>query len=105
MRLECFMASNSPDRNLAPHMSLPPAKPEQGRYGMSVENTAKTQVMSSQPSSRPLGEESKPELPPAAGPHSPGAVKPERKAPEAGGYEKDSTDSSTSNAKGGYGAG
>lgn len=55
MRLECFMASNSPDRNLAPHMSLPPAKPEQGRYGMSVENTAKTQVMSSQPSSLCFG--------------------------------------------------
>ncbi|WP_462119094.1 hypothetical protein [Methylorubrum extorquens] len=44
-------------------------------------------------------------MPPAAGPHSPGAVKPDKKELEAGGYEKHSTDTSTNNAKGGYGAG
>lgn len=44
-------------------------------------------------------------MPPAAGPHSPGAVKPDKKDLEAGGYEQNSTDTSTSNAKGGYGAG
>ncbi|CAO4151673.1 hypothetical protein DHODJN_17355 [Methylorubrum extorquens] len=72
---------------------------------VSDESIAKTQAVGSQPPSRPLGEGSKPEMPPAAGPHSPGAVKPDKKELEAGGYEKHSTDTSTNNAKGGYGAG
>lgn len=68
---------------------------------MSIESTSKIQAVGSQPPGQPLGKESKPELPPADGPHSPGAVKPEGKTPEAGSYEQNSTD----NAKGGYGAG
>lgn len=72
---------------------------------MSEDHSAKTQAVGSQPPGRPLGEGNTPDLPPAAGPHSPGTVKPTKAGLEAGGYEKNSTDNSTDNAKGGYGAG
>ncbi|WP_082552533.1 hypothetical protein [Methylobacterium sp. Leaf456] len=72
---------------------------------MSEDHSVKTQAVGSQPPGRPLGEGNAPEMPSPAGPHSPGTVKPKKAGPEAGGYEQNLPDSSTDNAKGGYGAG
>lgn len=72
---------------------------------MPQDHSAKTQAVGSQPPGRPLAEGITPDLPAAAMPHSSDAVKPKKAEREAGGYEQNSTDSSTSNAKGGYGAG
>jgi len=72
---------------------------------MSEDHSVKTQTVGSQSPGRPLGEGNAPEMPPAAGPHSSGTVKPNKAEPEAGGYEQNTPDSSTDNAKGGYGAG
>jgi hypothetical protein len=70
------------------------------------DHVTKTEAQGNQPPGRPLGEGSKPSNPPAAGPHSPGSAKAiSDDGPEAGGYEKGSLDHSTSNRKGGYGAG
>jgi len=73
---------------------------------MSNESATKTEAARTHPPDRSLGEGSKPTVPPEAGPHSPGSPNPSSdEGPEAGGYEKNSADHSTSNAKGGYGAG
>jgi len=75
-------------------------------HAVVIDRSTKTEATGTQPPGRPLGEGSKPEIPPDAGPHSPGA--PSGKTddgPEAGGYEKRPPDHSTSNRKGGYGAG
>ena len=58
-------------------------------HAVAIDRSTKTEATGTQPPGRPLGEGSKPEIPPDAGPHSPGA--PSGKAddgPEAGGVRE-----------------
>lgn len=57
------------------------------------------------PPSRPLGEGPKPEEQPDLGPTGPASAEGEKPGPQSGGYDRQSPDHSTDNAKGGYGAG
>lgn len=53
----------------------------------------------------PLGEGRKPVEQPDLGPTGPASVEGEKPGPQTGGYDQQSPDHSTDNAKGGYGAG
>ncbi|ACK84814.1 MULTISPECIES: hypothetical protein [Methylorubrum] len=68
---------------------------------------AKTEreAVGTQPPGRPLGERSKPEAEPDLGPTGPASAEGEKPGPQSGGYDRQSPDRSTDNAKGGYGAG
>lgn len=57
------------------------------------------------PPGRPLGDGTKPEKQPDLGPTGPAAVEGEKPGPQSGGYDRQSPDHSTDNARGGYGAG
>lgn len=72
---------------------------------MSDETTGRNPDAAIRPQGRQAAETDAPDMPPTAGPHSPGSVKPATSDPESGGYERHQTDRSTNNAKGGYGAG
>ncbi len=63
------------------------------------------QTIGSVPPGRPLGEGSETEEQPDLGPTGPSTVEGEKPGPQSGGYDRQSPDHSTDNAKGGYGAG
>lgn len=71
---------------------------------MAVAKTER-EAAGSVPPGRPLGEGSKPEEQPDLGPTGPATVEGEKSGPQSGGYDRQSPDHSTDNAKGGYGAG
>ena len=66
---------------------------------------AQEEAIGSVPPGRPLGEGSKPDEQPDLGPTGPASVEGEKPGPQTGGYDQQSPDHSTDNAKGGYGAG
>lgn len=72
---------------------------------MTDKTTAKAPDLDARSPDRKRVDAREPDMPPAAGPHSPGSAEPKKASPEAGGYERHPTDRSTNNAKGGYGAG
>jgi hypothetical protein len=63
------------------------------------------EAVGSVPPGRPLGEGSKPEEQPDLGPTGPASAEGEKPGPHTGGYDQQSPDHSTDNAKGGYGVG
>ena len=64
-----------------------------------------TEATGSVPPGRPLGEDSKPDEEVDLGPTGPATVEGEKSGPQTGGYDEQSPDRSSDNAKGGYGAG
>lgn len=70
-----------------------------------ADTKAHTEALGTVPPGRPLGEGRKPDDEPDLGPTGPASAEGEKPGPQTGGYDRQSPDRASDNAKGGYGAG